>query len=225
MPRTRARASVLAVGTGILVLAGCGSSGPSSSSPSSSSGPAGHGAVRLIHTQEADTAGAGSNADIGGAPVQTTSAAARRHAARARTALAPAGKVQKARQTPRSSNDDLGSQQAQFNPCTLVSLTQAQAITHGSVKGRTLARLGPTCIYRAGNARNDVTLVVETLSVSQVAHQMTRPAKLTVAGHPAYCGRLGLQMLFVGLPGSRLLNVTAPCPVAKQFAVAALKRF
>lgn len=136
-----------------------------------------------------------------------------------------AGKLQKGRHTPASSDDDVSLTTASaFNPCGLVTLAEARTITRGAIKGRKEARLGPTCIYREANAKNNVTLVLETLSVSQVARQMIKPAKLTVAGHRAYCGRLGMQMLFVQLGTERVLNVTAPCPIAKRFAKVALKR-
>jgi hypothetical protein len=213
--RTSVKAITLAMmlGTGALALAGCGSS--SSGSGSSSAG------AQPLHVQKARQAAGGGNADVGSAPVQT---AGRGQAVRGRTVVGRAGKVQKARRTPGSSDDDLATRTSALNPCTLVNLSEARAITRGSIKGRAVAPLGPTCIYREPNAKNNITLVVETLSAARVARQMHRPAKLKVSGHAAYCGRLGLQMLLVELSADRLLNVTAPCPVAKQFATVALKR-
>ena len=226
MSRIRALAIVVTLGAGIVACAGCGSSNSSSSSASSSpSSSSNHAAVQPVHVQKAHETSRQGNADIGSARVQTAAAVARRHRQRARTVVGPAGKVQKAHQTPGSTNDDVSATGAStINPCSLVSLSEARAITRGSINARIEAPLGPTCIYREARAKNNVTLVVETLSASQVARQMHNPAKLKVAGHAAYCGRLGMQMLFVQLPDGRSLNVTAPCPVAKQFAAAALKR-
>jgi hypothetical protein len=213
-------AVVVTLCAAILVLAGCGSSSSSSSSSAST-----HAAIQPIHAQKARQTSNRGNADIGSARVQTAAASVRRQRVRARTVVGPAGKVQKARQTPGSTNDDVTATGApSLNPCNLVSLSEARTITRGSIRARIEAPLGPTCIYREAKAKNNITLAVETLSASQVARQMHKPAKLDVGGHAAYCGRLGMQMLFVQLPGGRSLNVTAPCPVAKRFAAVALKR-
>jgi hypothetical protein len=106
-----------------------------------------------------------------------------------------------------------------------VSVAEVQGITHGTIAGRTEAPLGPTCIYRlVGKSTTDITLVVESIRPSQLAPQVAKARRLTVARHPAYCVTLGTQMLFVQLSGGRVLHVTASCPVAQRLAAAALKR-
>jgi hypothetical protein len=105
-----------------------------------------------------------------------------------------------------------------------VSLSEAQAITGGAITGRIDAPLGPTCIYKVGGSKGDITLAVESMSYATVTQQMTHKNSLLVQGRHAYCGRLGAQMLFVPLTGGRVLNVTAPCAIAQRFARTALSR-
>jgi hypothetical protein len=111
----------------------------------------------------------------------------------------------------------------QLNPCTLVSLTEAQSFTGGAVIGRVEAPLGPTCIYRAGK-KSEITLAVESMNSTQVTHHMARRQAVSVAGRQGYCGHLGTQQLLVPLSGGQTLAVSAPCAVARQFASAALSR-
>lgn len=131
--------------------------------------------------------------------------------------------VERARPTPDSTNDDESPTGAQpTNPCKLVSLSEAQTITNGSVAGTVDAPLGPTCVYKLANGSGDITLTVESLNVSQISHRMARPQTMNIAGHQAYCGTLGKQMLFVPLGQYQVLNVTAPCSIAQRFATQAL---
>ena len=134
-------------------------------------------------------------------------------------------KVQHARSTPSASNDDPSDEGVRpINPCKLVTAPEARSITAGSVVGITEAPLGPTCIYRSAKSRTNVTMTVEVLKLSQVTQKLTQRSQFTVKSHPAYCGRLGTQMLFVPLTNGQVLNVVAPCSVAKQFASVALGR-
>ena len=110
------------------------------------------------------------------------------------------------------------------NPCRLVNLAEAQSITGGLVAGRLEAPLGPTCIYRLTHSKAAITLAVESMKFSQITHQMSARTPVTVGGRRAYCGKLGAQMLFVPLANGKLLNVTAPCSIAQQFAARALSR-
>lgn len=202
-----------------LALAGCGSVSNSSTNT----------ATQAAATSARQTP-AQSGADVGSAAVQANGSA--RSQQRRRGAASPgsdtvtkAGTTQVARQTPDSANDDENqSGSPQLNPCTLVSLSEAQAITHGHVKGRIEAPLGPTCIYRTSSSGADITMAVQSMSFPQVSGQLARRQQLTVAGRRAYCGRLGAEMLVVALPHRQLLNVSAPCGVAQQFATLALKR-
>jgi ABC-type Fe3+-hydroxamate transport system substrate-binding protein len=185
-----------------LVLSGCGSS----SSPKKPAVQAAHPTASL------------SNPDIGAAQAQVTAGAASAAPSTSK-AVSPASKAQNAG----TINDAHGSSGPKpLNPCALVSLSQADAITGGAVLGRIEAPLGPTCIYRLGNAQTDVTLAIESMSFSQVAHQMRKRSSVLVGGRRGYCGTLGTQMLFLPLSRGRILNVTAPCAQAQRFAAAAL---
>jgi hypothetical protein len=134
-------------------------------------------------------------------------------------------KVVQARQTPGHSNDDQSGTGAKPpNPCKLVSLAEAQTITGGATTKLIEAPLGPTCIYSGRGSSTTVTLAVETERFSQVTHHMTARKHVVVSGHRSVCGRLGTQMLFVPLARNQLLNVTAPCAVARGFATVAVSR-
>jgi hypothetical protein len=153
--------------------------------------------------QAAHPTAAASNPDIGQAQAQVT--------------------AQKARPQPGTTNDGHGNAGPKLlHPCSLVSISQADAITGGAVIGRVEATLGPTCIYRLGSGQSDVTLAIESMSFSQVARQMKKRSSVVVGGRRGYCGTLGTQMLFLPLPRGRILNVTAPCAQAQRFAAAAL---
>jgi hypothetical protein len=132
--------------------------------------------------------------------------------------------VVQGRQTPDATRDEQSSTGAKpLNPCKLVSLPEAQTITGGAVTRLIEAPLGPTCIYNR-QGTSGITLAVETESFSQVIHQMTARQHMLINGHRSVCGRLGTQMLFVPLGRYQLLNVTAPCRIAKAFAAVALGR-
>jgi hypothetical protein len=86
------------------------------------------------------------------------------------------------------------------------------------------APLGPTCIYRFRGTTSDITLGVESIGLSQATGHLTKRTRITVGTRQAYCGRLGTGMLFVPVSGGHVLNVTAPCSVAKRFAALAISR-
>ncbi len=133
--------------------------------------------------------------------------------------------VQKSRPTPEASSDDLQKRAAsQFNPCRLVTVSEAHVITGGAVTSRTEAPLGPTCIYSGAKPLGQITVTIESRALSQVSHQMQQRKPLTVGNRRGYCGRLGAQMLYVPLTSGEVLHVTAPCAIAEQFAIRALPR-
>jgi hypothetical protein len=144
--------------------------------------------------------------------------------ARAAKARLGSAKVAKARQTAATSKDESTTGAKPLNPCRLVSLSEAQAITRGAITKVTEAPLGPTCIYSGKGPGTGVTLALESESFSQVAHHMTAPTHVVIRGHRSLCGRLGTKMLFVPLARSRLLHVTAPCGIAQRFAAVAVTR-
>jgi hypothetical protein len=175
-----------------------------------------------------------SNPDIGGAKAQSSHPAAAlgqvqpgysHSTVRAgKSRLAPA-KVVQARQTLAHSKDDESDTGAKpLNPCQLVSLSEAQAITGGAITNATEAPLGPTCIYSGKGPGAGVTLALETASFSQVTRPMTARRHVVISGHRSLCGRLGTKMLFVPLTRYQLLNVSAPCGIAQRFAVLAVTR-
>jgi hypothetical protein len=133
--------------------------------------------------------------------------------------------VQKARPTPATTRDDLTKTVVpQFNPCTLVSLSEARSITGGAITARFEAPQGPTCIYRRADTPSEVTIAIVSANLSQVTHRMSKTHVLRVGRRRGYCGQLGTEMLVVPLPGARLLHITAPCSVARRFATEALRR-
>lgn len=131
---------------------------------------------------------------------------------------------QTARQTPAiTGGEPTGGGGPQLNPCTLVTLSEAGGMA-GPIAGLVEAPKGPTCIYKRGNSKSEITLTVEHGSFSGVTNQMTNGQPFTMGTHSAVCGQMGPQMLFLSLAGGQVLQVTAPCPIAKQFAGKALSR-
>jgi hypothetical protein len=112
------------------------------------------------------------------------------------------------------------------DPCTLVSRSEAQAFVHGEVAKPVEAPQGPTCIYMVKGAKSFITLAVEASNFSKIAPQSQLKARVTlsVAGHTAYCGQAGERMMVVPLANGKFLTIAAECPVATQFARAALTR-
>jgi hypothetical protein len=200
------------------VLAGCGSA--SQSQPTAAS-----------HARQTPLM---SNPDIGRNRQQSRHPAAaldhreatRSHpTVRADESHVTSAKVVTARETPSTSNDEHSTTGAKpLNPCSLVSLSEAQAITAGAVTKLIEAPLGPTCIYSAQGKSAGVTLAVETESFAQATRHMTASKRVVVSGHRSVCGRLGTHMLFVPLGRYQLLNVTAPCGIALRFAALAVGR-
>ena len=218
--RTTTRTSIAALCLG--ALAGCGGSGGSTSPTGSASptysSPAAPGAATHAPgpTQVAHVSHRPQSAlDVGNTPAQSK---------------VGRGGVQRAHTSGTSNDDNFGGAKP-INPCALVSLSEARAITQGAVVGSMEAQLGPTCVYRsAGSSRSkshvngDITLAIESLTISQVARHMRQGGSTEVGGHRGYCGRLGTQMLLVPLRAGQVLNVTAPCVIASRFAVVALRR-
>lgn len=110
------------------------------------------------------------------------------------------------------------------DPCSWVSAAEAAAILHAPTVREIEGSLGPTCLLELKN-RKSVTLTVESVHLQRELAQMKhKPARLSVAGHTAYCGVLGTPLLFVELGKAQVLQVSAPCSVAKALAATALPR-
>jgi hypothetical protein len=128
------------------------------------------------------------------------------------------------REATASSHPLIAAMRGAPNPCRLVSLAQARRLSHGAIVRSTEVPLGPTCIFRLAHSRREYTLTIETLKFAQVTGLMKQRQRMSIHHALAYCGRLGQPMLFARLSQGRVLNVTAPCTIAKQFASLALPR-
>jgi hypothetical protein len=110
------------------------------------------------------------------------------------------------------------------NPCALVSIAQAQAIT-GRTVAVTEAPLGPTCIYHEAGVKTPVTLTVELARFAALKAHIKHGSNFTVGGRPGVCARYsGSAVTYVALSGTRVLNVFGPCPVGEKFAIAAVAK-
>jgi hypothetical protein len=221
-------------------LAGCGGSSPASSAqhsgvssgsrttavaavptPSSSNADVGRSAAQIKADKK--DAQSGTSETVGGSSARSGSSSSRAHA----TDRVTRGQhVQHARTVNGSSNDDLSNTGARpINPCRLVTAPEARSITAGQITGVTEAPLGPTCIYRTAKAKGpSITMTVEAIKLAQVTQKLSGKAQFEIKSHPAYCGKLGSEMLFVPLANGQVLNVVAPCSVAREFASVALGR-
>jgi hypothetical protein len=111
---------------------------------------------------------------------------------------------------------------SQFNPCSLVSVQQMRAITRLHVVKRTLAPLGPTCIYTFTKRSPEITVAVAPHTLSLAARHMAAPKRVSIERHQALCGRLGEQTLLVSLPHGQVLTIVAGCATARKIAAVAL---
>jgi hypothetical protein len=223
----RTAASLAGVGAALLA-AGCGSS-THTTTGASTQGAAQVQQSRLTASQSNPDVGSGQGQTQVGSRPGAKSVRGTRHysrPARPKTSnIVRTGKVQKGRATPAGSDDDLNaSHSIAQNPCSLVTRAEAQAIIGARITRTVAAPQGPTCIYTPKGSKAEITLAVETMSFAQITRQLKDARSLHVAGRGAYCGKLGTPMLFVALPAGRVLNVTAPCAIARQFAATALGR-
>jgi hypothetical protein len=237
---------------GALALTGCGGSGgakgnshvsaqaPSRVGPTSSASVSSH-----VTGARATKTPAASDPDVGSATPQTSgrshgsrdssgaahtsgashtdaAASAGSGVARSSARVVKSGGHQRARLVANINDDNTGATTHELNPCSLVTLPQAQSFTGTAISSRFEAPQGPTCIYRPATAGNEITLAVESVASAQVTDHLSQRQKLTVAGRTAYCGKLGRQLLVVPLASGQMLSISAPCSVARQFAAAAL---
>lgn len=104
-----------------------------------------------------------------------------------------------------------------LNPCTLVPLSAAQGIVP-AIRSATEVPLGPTCIYQHGNGKRSITLTVGLMKFATVTEGLTNSAPVTVGKFSGKCGTRGPETLYLSLGSDRVLNVIAPCGIAKRFA-------
>lgn len=107
------------------------------------------------------------------------------------------------------------------NPCTLVSRAEAQQVSGRAIAGVSEAPLGPTCIYTVPRS-SVITLSIQPGTLPRLSPSLRDKRRLEVSGHPAYCGTLGRQMLYVPAGTNSVLSVAAPCGVAQRLAAKAL---
>jgi hypothetical protein len=222
-------AGAVAVGAVSVALVGCGGSSSSDSSTQAAA-PASHPQKTAVSsnldTGVAQAQGAGA-ASESGATSESGGSSSGSHASRAKQGAVSKGHhVQQAAINP-ATNDDHNPAISLPNPCKLVSLSEAKTITDGAISGTTEAPLGPTCVYKlqgAKGAKGDITLALESSSLSQATKHMTRRHEITVKGRHGLCGKLGSQMVYVPVPGGQVLHITAPCGLGQQFAALALGR-
>jgi hypothetical protein len=124
----------------------------------------------------------------------------------------------------RAKNEQRGTGIAPLNPCTLVTRSEARTILHRPIVGVTQAPQGPTCIYKARQAKSVVTMAIQVAPFDPKKHPARNVTRATLRGHKAYCVKdHGLAMM-VPLAAGRLLRVSAPCPIASGFASKALAK-
>jgi hypothetical protein len=113
---------------------------------------------------------------------------------------------------------------SRFTPCNLVTRAQASAIVGQPIEVPLEAPQGPTCIYRAQGRADFITVAVQSLPFSKLKRQIRQPRTVDVSNRKAYCGTYGQPMLYVPISSGRVLSIAAPCAVAKQFAITAVRR-
>ncbi|HWI71937.1 MAG TPA: hypothetical protein VNT55_08285 [Baekduia sp.] len=113
---------------------------------------------------------------------------------------------------------------SRFTPCNLVRRSEAAAILGVAVRPLVEAPQGPTCIYRAAKGTGFITISVQKAALSKLRKQMRHVKPVAVAQRDSLCGTVGRPALYVPVSSARVLVVTAPCGVAKQFASAAVPR-
>lgn len=111
---------------------------------------------------------------------------------------------------------------SRFTPCNLVTPAQARSILGAPVKEPVEAPQGPTCIYQTERGESFVTLAVQSGRLNGLKKEMRSPRPVDIASRPAYCGMHGQPTLYVSLGGGSVLNVAAPCSIARRFAAQAV---
>jgi hypothetical protein len=109
-----------------------------------------------------------------------------------------------------------------LDPCRLVTQSQAAKILQTQLLAPQEAPLGPTCVYRATRQAVVVAVSVTSKPISQVSKQ-SGLTESSAQGRTMYCTSHGSPTLYAGIGASTVLTITGACPVAQQFAIAALK--
>lgn len=151
------------------------------------------------------------------------------HAASERNATGEAGVQTSGKQGQAPGYRDLVAAQSskpanRDTPCALVTRAQAQTILGTDLLEPLEAPQGPTCIYRTTSGRNVLTLAVQSGDIKHLRRQMGDRRRVSVRDKRGYCGTFGRPALYLQLSRRRVLSVSAPCDIAKQFAAKVLSR-
>ena len=111
-----------------------------------------------------------------------------------------------------------------LSPCTLVTRSEARAILGRPIAGLQKAAQGPTCIYRQQGTKRLVTVALQHSELSAAQRSGKQVVRVNLRGHKGYCLKQGTLMMLVPLRDGQVLNVSAACPIAAQFATKALAR-
>jgi hypothetical protein len=111
-----------------------------------------------------------------------------------------------------------------FSACSLVSRTQARSIMGQPIALPFEAPQGPTCIYRAAEGKDLVTVAVQNAEFGKLAKRVQQATEVKLGGRVGTCGQYGQPTLYLPVSGGRVLTIAAPCDVAKRFASHAVKR-
>jgi hypothetical protein len=111
-----------------------------------------------------------------------------------------------------------------LSPCTLVTRSEARAILGRPIVGLKKAEQGPTCIYRQQGTKRLVTVALQHLELTAAQQRGKQVVRVNLRGHKGYCLKQGTLMMLVPLRDGQVLNVSAACPIAAQFASKALAR-
>jgi hypothetical protein len=111
-----------------------------------------------------------------------------------------------------------------FSPCTLVTVAEARAILRAPMLAPVEAPQGPTCIYRTRTSGRFITVAVQKSDFKRIQSRLKRPKRFEVSSRVAYCGDYGQPVLYVRLGERRVLSISGPCTLARQFAVRAVRQ-
>jgi hypothetical protein len=111
-----------------------------------------------------------------------------------------------------------------LSPCTLVTRSEARAILGRPIVGLKKAAQGPTCIYRQQDSKRLITVSLQHLELSPAQQRGKQVVRVNLRGHKGYCLKQGTLMMLVPLRDGQVLNVSAACPIAAQYASKALAR-
>jgi hypothetical protein len=216
--RNRVGLSAIALVSGALLLGGCGGSSPTS--PTGTAAQAPHGSEIASSSGGVVAAGVAGHSNATSGSSRPTGVPAAH-----KDPIATGGNV--VQHSPPSREKSLEGKSGEApvqDPCELLTRSEVSAAVGDPIVSRTVAPLGPTCIFKLRGKRPAVTLTVERMSISKLGSQFKGAQKLAIADHQGLCGKLGRQTLFVSVGNGEVLNITAPCAAAKALATRAIGR-